>query len=459
MKTVVEKAKLIDQCLSKQTIHAEKVYRRLTYCHTVERDGALLLYNILTKQLVVLSDEERAIFLSEEITPNDLSAELIENWMLVPQEFDDRKLHDQVRSFVQLFQPTQMSSYDVFVTTDCNARCFYCFELDSNHFPMTDEVAGDLADYIIKNTVDRTKRVHLRWFGGEPLYNLGAIDLICEKLEKAEIKYYSTMVSNGYLFDEEILNKAKGLWRLTSVQITLDGTQQIYNRVKNYIYEDKNPYKRVLNNIADLLANEIQVVVRLNLDAHNKDDLHKLVDELSDRYGKNKYLHVYSHLLFENVGHNNKKVRSDDQHAHMSDEFSKLEEYIRNKWFKRVRPLPRKFELNGCMAAIATTVTVAPDGRLGKCEHYFEEKMFGSIYSDKVEQEYIDMWKIPRNSFKECENCTFYPLCFVPKECPGFGQRKCDGYARQEKLKGLESSIVYEYKKHKKETEDESIIQ
>lgn len=57
-----------------------------------------------------------------------------------------------------------------------------------------------------------------------------------------------------YLFDGATVEQAVSHWKLKSVQITLDGTEEIYNRSKAFIYKDgKSPYQVVLANIQRLL--------------------------------------------------------------------------------------------------------------------------------------------------------------------------------------------------------------
>lgn len=71
--------------------------------------------------------------------------------------------------------------------------------------------------------------MRLAWFGGEPLYNAQVIDLICNDLVERGIGYESSMISNGFLFDEKLIKRAAELWRLRQIQITLDGTEGVYN--------------------------------------------------------------------------------------------------------------------------------------------------------------------------------------------------------------------------------------
>lgn len=98
------------------------------------------------------------------------------------------------------------------------------------------------------------------------------IDQICSELREKGIPFSSTMISNGYLFDADMISRAKAEWKLTFVQITLDGTEETYNRVKAYVGVKDNPFRRVINNINELLRSDIDVSIRLNVDRYNADD-------------------------------------------------------------------------------------------------------------------------------------------------------------------------------------------
>ena len=89
---------------------------------------------------------------------------------------------------------------------------------------MSDRTAADAADYIAR--VSEGGKVTLSWFGGEPLMNTKAIDIITSELRARGVPFRSKIVSNGYLFDGELVRKAKDEWALEFAQITLDGTEE-----------------------------------------------------------------------------------------------------------------------------------------------------------------------------------------------------------------------------------------
>lgn len=146
------------------------------------------------------------------------------------RELKDKTYTDEVRFVLRNIQkpPEHVTGYSIFTTTDCNARCFYCFELGRSRMPMSEETAHKAAAYIADHCGG--KPVRLSWFGGEPLFNRKVIDIICRDLQVRNVDYHSTMMSNGYLFDGETVRRAASLWKLRRVQITLDGTENVYNR-------------------------------------------------------------------------------------------------------------------------------------------------------------------------------------------------------------------------------------
>ena len=66
--------------LGKQNYRAEETYRLMHFVVQTEVDDGLLLLHNMTKEMVLLSQEEQRVF---EQCPTDLP-ELIDRWFLVP---------------------------------------------------------------------------------------------------------------------------------------------------------------------------------------------------------------------------------------------------------------------------------------------------------------------------------------------------------------------------------------
>ena len=290
MRIIIPTRPLIERVIGRQKRVEGQRYRLMTYVVQQPVDDGVLLYNTLTCSLVLLTPDEAADITAQR--------ELIDRWFLVPQEHDDRKACREIREMAALLTPATetINKYIILPTTGCNARCFYCFEKGAKPVNMTAETASKVVRYIVGHRGD--KKVELRWFGGEPLVNAKVIDQICTELREQGVPFFSWMYSNGYLFDADMVQRAKDLWQLQQVVITLDGTEQTYNRVKDYVYRGVNAFERVLQNIAMLTAAGILVQIRLNVDKHNVGEMSSVVELLHQRFGTNEHLSVYSMQLY-----------------------------------------------------------------------------------------------------------------------------------------------------------------
>lgn len=439
---------LIFKLIGSQKIPGSEEIRPFRYCLTINNDGGTILCNLLTYEILFLEQSEAAIFENKSYLPRNSVAEYLwKHYFLVPKEFNDKEFCDNTLTAFNLlsdsFHEKIITGYSIMTTTDCNARCFYCYEKNWEKLSMSEKTAKSAAEYIKEHSGG--KPVSIRWFGGEPLYNSRAIDIISSILCDSEIKYTSTMVSNGYLFNDEMINKAKEFWNLKHIQITLDGTSEIYNKCKNYAEADSNPFERVINNINQLLKSGIYVRIRLNMDLHNAENLTELVEFISDKFGNDQFLSVSAHLLYEDIS-NIPNPHAESERHHLYDKFFTLEKLIESKGFFDVSAFPDQRANSQCMASDDRCVLITPDGRLGKCEHYINEHMWGNLNSKAIDKSQIQFFKIYRPYFEQCGECPIRPVCQVLNACPAFPKR-CDQYDRKYYIKNIKRKIQKSYEK------------
>lgn len=427
MKLIYKQTISVEQFLSKQTLDKNLKYRRFFYLIDCPVNDGLLILNTVTYELLFLSHEEVQLLNDPDLN-NEIVLYLVEQYFLVPQDFDDKKFAIQVTNTrIQLqnvFTNPPLRSFTILPTTGCNARCFYCFEQGAKVSNMTEQTAHDVADFIERKGSDR---ITIRWFGGEPLVNMKAIDIISKDLIAKNINFSSHMVSNGYLLDEEAVKKAVELWKLRKIQITLDGTEEVYNNVKNYVYKNvSSPFIRVLNNIEVALKAGIQVNIRLNMDEHNADDLFDLSKTLVERYSKYSNCTIYVMRLYENTCSEIMNRDVIDRHKLIEDSI-KLQNYVNDNMQKPIYgEISDYFQCPAtCMATSDTSVMIVPDGHLGKCEHFIDNDFYGSIYSDEIDFEIIKRYKERTTVVPECDDCELRALCIHAKCCESFATR-CD---------------------------------
>ncbi len=419
MRQIAPQIVLVQKILGQQRMDEDALYRLTTHCMRVEQPEGVLLYHTLTGELLLLSLAEAALLegLPGPVPP--ALAELVRRRFLVPECTDDIALADQVREIAVHLTKKEpaITKYKIFTTTDCNARCFYCFEAGIKRIAMSEQTARDTASYIAKHCGG--KPVRLSWFGGEPLANVHAIDVITDYLRQQGVKFHSTMTTNGYLLDEVLAQRAHDVWCLKEVQITLDGTEEVYNRRKAYVNPQGSPYRRVLRNIGLLLDAGISVNARLLMDRDNEQDLYALVDELKALFGGKSGFGAYPAIPFENAG-TKPESYTEETRSFYAEKLLALQNYIESKGIERQVSLKHELLVNSCAAEDGRFTTVTPEGRLCRCAGDTDGSIWGSIYSDAVDEEVLRQWRERKPLEEACKTCFAYPQCMLLKKCPSW---------------------------------------
>ena len=392
-----------------------KTYRFNKFCLKIETEEGTLIRNYLTEGLVLIKPVEMMNL--DTTDPCDYVDYLIGNWFLVPENYDEEEILKVLRASKQvpltdvyLDHPNQ---FTILTTTTCNARCFYCYELKSKgKTPMSIETAEKVAKYII-GCAPKDKEIILDWFGGEPLYNMDVIDIICSRVRSAGFSIRSSMVTNGYLFDDKVIKKARNEWNLGGVQITLDGTEEVYNKTKNYIYKDTNPFNIVIANMHKLLENNISISVRMNCDKHNYEDLSNLIDFLHKEFDSPK-ISYYIWPIFEE-GFERTPEERDELYEVISALENKLQDYGYDTGHSNLGGVRGRH----CMVDSGDTVCIFPRGEIGICEHYLDSKFVSHIDNPNDKNwETIRNWRDYVKEIDICKDCPIKPGCLKVHGCP-----------------------------------------
>ena len=433
MKLIAPPLKKIDELIGKQKELSGKPTRLTTCCEAAECGEGLLLYHTLTGTMALVPPEA-------EWTAEDRT-QLSDNWYLVEAGFDEHQFVDEVHKILRMTQclGEARTDFTILTTTACNARCYYCYEKGVQGSFMTSETGRDTAEYMMR--VSKEKPISIRWFGGEPLYHRKAIEIICGALNREGVQFQSSMVSNGYYLEEETVRRAKEDWHLRKVQITLDGTEDHYNRVKAYIdrTDATSPFQRVLRNIRGAADAGIQVTIRLNMDRKNAADLRVLTDQLIKRFEGNKQIGVYPALLQPFAG----KVHGYATAQEAIRDYDAIAEKLEMHGLRKEAALYRSIRVNRCMADSDHSEVILPDGRIGRCEHFSEDMITGSLYDGERNAGVIKAWKEPLTE-PECGQCSLYPICTRLKKCQ-WNQDGCPEAERMIAKRTLQRQMLRAY--------------
>ncbi len=284
----------------------------------------------------------------------------------------------------------------------------------------------------------------MEWFGGEPLFNKDVIDYICCGLKALNIEFKSTMLTNGYLFNKDIISDAVSVWNLEKVQVSLDGTEEKYNNVKSYLNCKDSAYLRVINNIYCLLDAGISVDVRLNIDSYNIDNIDVLIDELADRFKEYKKMRIYCHPLFEETGIT--RGRREEERKKVYEKMRLYAEKIHKLHLgDEVMSVSGRLKTEMCMADSNSSIVIMPDGYLGKCTNYTDSNYVGHINDDFLDENMLEKFRKHREKIKECYTCSLYPVCIRLEMCQE--QKNCYAEYRESMLDIIKKTVLNEYYK------------
>ena len=329
-------------------------------------------------------------------------AELIRRWFLVPEDFD-------ISGFIYLMRQIRLSrmnsptitDYTIFTTMQCNARCPYCFQNDRHEdLYMSHDTALDVAKYI-KNNSDRTKRLTLRWFGGEPLLNRDVINTICCSLRDSDYMHRSYISTNGDLLPT-VTDGELYLWNLKIVQLSIDYPGEEYDKVKGL---PSGAYERLIETTKRL--DELGVESRIRIHYHSEsgnDPIFKIIDDFKDLTNSNMYI---SPLFGDHV---------------CKEDFDKILEDVLVKLRKLRDPIPNGGRPSQCMADNKYSKTITAEGGLTPCEHYSGEENYGSIYSDIYNEAVLTKWRSKRKHELKCTDCPLFPTCEILTACPAIAR-------------------------------------
>lgn len=298
-------------------------------------------------------------------------------------------------------------SYTVVLTNKCNCKCKYCFEQESaGRIDIdTDKTLEFIFRELRKNP--NLKTMNITWFGGEPLLNINAIETISDKLlpylDERKVRYEATIITNGIMLNKLSCEFYKK-YQIRHIQVTLDGTQNVYSEYKGVSAER---FSTVLNNLEQIgnMSERPSIGIRLNCDKHNVESLFELTDMLLIK-GFDKFCSFYPAQIYT----------GSDSDLSDREFFNFRMRYIRFLMEHGVidnlsKYLP-KSRIGSCGYIQRGSYTIDSDGTLKKCERNVGDancvigNVSNGLYYNDVERDF------QRNDvLDQCMNCSIYPIC------------------------------------------------
>lgn len=365
------------------------------YIHFIDDERLVLslrtssLIKLDEEKYVALKDGDFSLFNEEEVVQ-------LKRMMFIVSYLDEYKQLQKNRRIAYKKQDANSMGFTILTTTQCNARCPYCYEKGMRQFPMSIQTQEKVAELICEHP---EKKVHISWFGGEPLLNADAINYITSRMRECGIKFSSSMISNGYLIDKNL--EYIHSWHLKSIQITLDGIFEKYDSVKNYVYPG-HAFEKIIANIGALIKNNVKVSIRLNFNSDNYLDILECIDYLYQKFGSHNLLSIYPHHIF---GDN--YYLSDGTNIHTTI-YKKM---IDCGYVRSLGDLGLKTKTFSCFVNNKNHRVIGADGRLYLCEHIGDEKCIGHIDDGITNLGIYEYWSNLSYPYNKCNQCKYVFLC------------------------------------------------
>lgn len=385
---------------------------------TDRRDGTLILFNSLTGALAIFEKEYNETIKGRlkdkqvQLLPKEFLETFIEDGYIVNQDNDEFFVVNQLvkkrRNWLEEF------FLSVVLNLDCNFHCFYCFEKHTGKH-MNTKTANRVISMIQKN-LPQMKKLSIDWYGGEPLLSVKILkstnDAIIATCEKNAIKYDFSITTNGYLLSGDIIQYLKKR-PLSYLQITVDGPPQTHN--KSRTLKNGGPtFDVILNNIKNAVAEDIDIMVRVNITKENVKQIPALYEIIEKEGLKNRlFLRLKPVVSAPANPCLNRCLTERSLGLQMTHIYRQAAE---NGWV--IFPYVDNLQCMGyCIAEYPNHFIIDPSGNLYKCGELFnisERVGFidtgGEIIINNL-QEY-DLW-VQKNplSFPECRACHILPIC------------------------------------------------
>lgn len=155
-----------------------------------------------------------------------------------------------------------MYNFTIYMTTDCNFRCKYCYENYEKYYQLNEEKLIDTIEFIMN--YGKKDKILLEFLGGEPLLKKDliykAVEYIHRNYSDRIVKYYIT--TNGSLLDDEFIKFMKK--NLFTIRLSFDGNKKTHdlNRVAK---NGRSCYENILKNIDNVKSSDLEYAVRMTV--------------------------------------------------------------------------------------------------------------------------------------------------------------------------------------------------
>lgn len=298
-------------------------------------------------------------------------------------------------------------------TLACNFKCIYCFE-SPRKGSMNESTQNAVLSFIFKRTnTDENKRVHIIWFGGEPLLYPNIIIRMNQKIydfcKENNKECKSDIITNGYLLNRELV-KSLETAHISHFQITLDGIKEIHDS-RRMLCNGGGTYDAIYTNLKLFKDSNITVSLRINVDKSNISTFNNLEQDITNLNNPN--IKCSPALVEVSSKHIDDEVSRNCFTDHNGIDCYYTNECI-SKYYKSYSISDYPLREFYCEAEHHHSFAIDELGNVYKCWNSLgvEKDILCTVYNEEYNPAVLSTF-FSRDPFTEndCKNCPYIPIC------------------------------------------------
>lgn len=400
------------------------------YVHSLPvDDDVIALYHALLIRTVFITRQEAQqidLFFEKGAIDNNATMDTINylyaNYFITTDIQEDDTLYAKC---IDLIPEPAISNAYIVVTENCNFNCKYCFISNAvqNAHPikvMTKEVATK-AVRLLQRTYEKQQHAYdktITFYGGEPLLNFDIIRFFMDEINRIKKDHYwptdvkYALITNGSLLTKDILQAIKKHGIALSISYDV-------NKESHALRIDKrgnDSYNEVKKGIA--LCHEMEVPFSLSITI--TDTLLKHKDVILPEILKLSPRTIAFNLLIPNNGSPENNDYYDEATNFMLDAFSQSRKVgmYEDRIMRKVHSFKEnKMHLYDCCASGGNQYVIAPDGTIGICHgylnnrKYFSASVFDQDFNFREHADYKYWRKRTPLLIYQCQDCECLSIC------------------------------------------------
>lgn len=403
-------------------------YSKYVHLFPVE-DNVIALYHALLIRTVFISNQEAEdikLYFENGITNNnalfDTISYLYTNYFVVNNKEEDVALYSKC---IELISEPAISNAYIIVTENCNFNCKYCFISNAvqNMHPvkvMTKETASK-AVMLLQRTYEKQQHSYdktITFYGGEPLLNFDIIKFFIDEVNKIKKEHYwpedvkYALITNGSLLTKDILRSIKEYGIALSISYDIDKNSHSMRLDKT----GGDSYAVVKQKID--LCKDMDVPFSLSITI--TDTLLKHKETILPEIMQLSPLTIAFNLLIPNKDNQPNDDYYQGATAFMLYMFTQLREIgmYEDRIMRKVHSFKEnKMHLYDCCASGGNQYVIAPDGTIGICHGYLNDRKYFSAnvadfdfdFKEQVDYKYWN--KRTPLLMSQCQNCECLSIC------------------------------------------------